>query len=276
VPHTPASPIAPPDPALLTASPGDPTEQVPRIGADGRQAMQVYAGGIDPADKRPRIGLLLSDMGMSAQGSAAAIATLPAAVSLAFSPYADKPAALLASARAAGHELLVSLPLEPEGSPLNDAGNEALMTGATAAVNGQRLDWALSRIAGAVGATGAMGVLHGERFAAAADQMEPVLRELAASGLLYIDPRPGSAWTAPVAGRAVDLVVDEPALRTAIEAKLADLEKLAHERGTALGLVDEPAPRSVEAIAAWATGLSARGFVLVPVSALVHPAVRKP
>ena len=275
-PHRPGAPIAPPDPALLRALPGDASALVPRIGADGRAPMTVYAAGYDATDKRPRIGLLLSDMGMSGQDSTAAIAALPAAVSLAFSPYADNPAALLASARAAGHELFVSLPLEPQGSPLNDAGNEALLTGATAAVNGQRLDWALSRFAGYVGATGAMGLLHGERFAAATDQMAPVLRTLAASGLLYVDPRPGGAWTAPVAGRSVEVLVDEPALRTEIEAKLARLEKLATEHGAALGLVDEPAPRTVEAVSAWAARLSARGFLLVPVSALAHPAARKP
>jgi polysaccharide deacetylase 2 family uncharacterized protein YibQ len=272
----PGAAIPPPDPALLAAAPDLPGAMIPRIGADGRQPMRVYAAGYDPSDRRPRIALLLSDIGMSGDDSAAAIATLPAAVSLAFSPYSDTPETLLAHARAAGHEILVSLPLEPQGAPLNDAGNQSLLTSASPSVNHRHLDWALSRIAGSVGATGAMGVLHGERFEGDAAQMTPVLRDLAADGLFYIDPLPHGGWSAPAAGRTVDLVVDDPALRTEIDAKLSDLERLAKENGAALGLVNEPAPVTVSRIAAWAAGLSQRGFVLVPVSALVQNAAKTP
>jgi polysaccharide deacetylase 2 family uncharacterized protein YibQ len=70
----------------------------------------------------------------------------------------------------------------------------------------------------------------------------------------------------------VDLVVDEPAVRTEIDAKLARLEQLARDRGSALGLVSAPTPVSVERLAAWAALLAQRGVVLVPVSALVVPA----
>ena len=276
-PHPVGAAIAPPDPALLEPMQAEPGASLPRIAADGRAPMHVYAAGFDPSDTRPRIAVLIADIGMSGQDSDEAIRTLPAAVSLAFSPYAMKPDGLLASARAHGHESLIALPLEPQNAPLNDAGNFALLTGATPAANAQRLDWALSRISGYVGATGALGRLHGERFAAAADQMGPVLGELAARGLLYIDPRPARAGTdnspgtAPAFGRAVDLVIDEPALRTQIDAKLALLEQTARDRGTALGLVDEPAPVTMERIADWAAGLSQRGFVLTPVSALARP-----
>ncbi|HEY2133032.1 MAG TPA: divergent polysaccharide deacetylase family protein [Acetobacteraceae bacterium] len=269
--------IVPPDPALLEPMQADPAASLPRVAPDGRMPMRVYAAGFDPSDARPHIAVLVADIGMSGQDSEDAIRTLPAAVSLAFSPYAVKPDGLLALARAHGHESLIALPLEPQNAPLNDAGNFALLTGATPAANAQRLDWALSRISGYVGATGALGRLHGERFAAAADQMGPVLDELAARGLLYIDPRPArpgadrSPGTGPAFGRAVDLVIDEPALRTQVDAKLAVLEQTARDRGSALGLVDEPAPVTMERIASWATGLSQRGFVLTPVSALARP-----
>ena len=59
--------------------------------------------------------------------------------------------------------------------------------------NRQRLEWALSRMAGYVGATGALGTTRGERFAALPDQMNPVLTELAKRGLLYVDSRPGAS-----------------------------------------------------------------------------------
>ncbi|MFN7307662.1 MAG: hypothetical protein ACK5TQ_13960, partial [Acetobacteraceae bacterium] len=57
-----ARPIASPDPALL--------EQgrfgaLPRVGADGRTSIRAYAGQFDRQDTRPRIGIIVADIGMS-------------------------------------------------------------------------------------------------------------------------------------------------------------------------------------------------------------------
>ncbi|MCW3477571.1 divergent polysaccharide deacetylase family protein [Limobrevibacterium gyesilva] len=271
VPH-PGAPVPPPDPALLEPSPAYRGASLPRIGPGRRLPLQTYAAGYDPADPRPRIAVLLSGLGMSEQDSEEAIRTLPPAVSFAFSPYALRPDRLLEAARARGHEALLSIPMEPQNYPLNDAGSYALLTSLSQGNNALRLEWALSRIAGYVGATGGLGRLHGERFADAREQMGAVLEELASRGLLYVDPRPGAR---PFAGdglppqRSVDLMIDAPPVRTEIEAKLAQLEQLARDRGNALGLADTPLPVTTERIAAWAATLSQRGFVLTPVSALI-------
>jgi polysaccharide deacetylase 2 family uncharacterized protein YibQ len=66
-------------------------------------------------------------------------------------------------------------------------------------------------------------------------------------------------------------VVDEPAVRTEIEANLARLEQVARDRGAALGLVGEPRPVTLARLAAWAATLGARGLVLAPVSAIAQP-----
>lgn len=260
-----------PDPALLEASTMFPGGMLPRIGPGGRAPMHAYAARFDAADKRPRVALLLGGIGMSETDSEEAIRTTPAAVSLAVSPYAFRPERLLADARAAGHELLLALPLEPERYPLDDPGNRALLTGNPAALNRQRLEWVLTRFAGYVGATGALNGMRGERFAAASELMNPLLAELAARGLLDIDPRPGAPHPPHVTGRSVDVVVDEPAVRTEIETNLARLEQVARDRGAALGLVDQPRPVTLDRIAAWAATLGSRGLVLAPVSAIVQP-----
>jgi polysaccharide deacetylase 2 family uncharacterized protein YibQ len=278
-PPAPGAPVAAPDPALLEPSTAYPGAMLPRIGADGRLPMQVYAAGYDPADKRPRIALLLAGMGMSDAESEAAVTALPAAVSLAISPYAAQPEKLLEAARAHGHETLISIPMEPQNYPVNDAGSYQLLTADPPPANALRLEWALSRITGYVGATGALGQLHGERFAAD-PQMGALLEDLAKRGLLYIDPRPGAAAPASHSGmppsRDVDVVIDEPPAAAAIDAKLASLEQIAHDRGAALGLADGPTPVTIGRIAAWAATLAQRGFVLVPVSALVPMAALAP
>ncbi|MFC7542651.1 divergent polysaccharide deacetylase family protein [Siccirubricoccus deserti] len=81
---------------------------------------------------------------MNAAVSENAIRRLPGAVTLAFSPYAPQLPLLLDQARAKGMELLVALPLEPTGYPLNNPGDRALLTGQTEAQNQDRLDWVLS------------------------------------------------------------------------------------------------------------------------------------
>jgi polysaccharide deacetylase 2 family uncharacterized protein YibQ len=263
-----SGPVAAPDMALMDQATPPATLGPPRIGPDGRAPMQAYAAGFDPTTKTPRIGLVLAGIGPDAAASTAAIQSLPAAVTLAVSPYATSDA-VLDAARQAGHEFVRSLPMEPQGYPQNDPGAQALLTSASPAENGRRLVWALSRVAGYVGVTGAFGKLRGERFAGVADQLDPVLADLARRGLLYVDARPGAARLPSVWSCDIDVVVDDPPAADAIDARLAELEKRAHDTGMAIGLVSAPHPLTLAQLKAWAGNLPARGAVLAPVSALV-------
>ncbi|HTI84688.1 MAG TPA: divergent polysaccharide deacetylase family protein [Acetobacteraceae bacterium] len=265
-------PIADPDPALLEPVPGSTSDLLPRIADDGRMPMQVYAAGFDTSSRRPRVGVLLAGIGLSQSDSTSAIHSLPGGITLAFSPYAQNPAKLLADARLSEHEFLLSIPMEPQGFSLNDPGPEALMTNLSVEQDRTRLLWALSRIRGYVGATAALGTgLLGERFASLPEEFQPVLSELAQRGLLYVDPRVGAARLPMVWSRTVDLVLDEPDAATAIDDKLVQLSNLARSKGNALGLATAPRPITIQRIAAWADGLTADGLALAPVSALVRP-----
>jgi uncharacterized protein len=261
-------PINDPDPALLEGMIGN---QLPRIAMDRRMPMQLYAAGFDQSSRRPRVGLVLAGMGLNQADSAAAIRALPRGITLAFSPYAAHPEKLLAAARLAEHEYLLSLPMEPQGFPLNDPGPQAMMANLPPEQNRQRLEWALSRMPGYVGATGALGTTRGERFAALPDQMKPVLTELAQRGLLYVDPRPGAAPLPIVWGAAIDIVIDDPATAVEIDTRLAQLTRLALDKGSSLGLATAVRPVTVDRIVAWAGRLAGDGLALTPVSALVQP-----
>jgi uncharacterized protein len=264
-------PIADPDPALLEPAPGLGSDVLPRIAADGRMPMQVYAAGFDSTSQRPRVGLLLAGVGLNQAESEAAIRALPRGVTLAISPYARNTTKLLDAARFAEHEYLLSIPMEPQGFPLNDPGKQALMTGLSTEENHSRLDWILSRIAGYAGAVGAEGSLRGERFASLPDAINPVLAELSRLGLLYVDPRPGAAPPPLVWSRSVDVVLDEPgAAAIDIDDKLAQLAELARAKGSALGFAGTVRPVTTQRLAAWANKLLADGLVLAPVSALVR------
>jgi hypothetical protein len=214
--------------------------------------------------------VLVGGVGMSVRLAQEAIATLPPEVSLALVPYAPDMAPILAAARARGIETLMSLPFEPQGWPLNDPGDQALLTGLPMDQNLDRMFWALSRAQGQIGAVGALGPLRGERFANHAGSLEAVQRILASRGLIYVEPRPGAPPPAFTWGLAVDLVIDEPNTAATIDARLAALEVRARDRGAAVGYAGHPSPVLVERIATWAAGLPERGIVLAPISAMIR------
>jgi 2-polyprenyl-6-methoxyphenol hydroxylase-like FAD-dependent oxidoreductase len=117
-----ARPIPAPDTALL--------EQgrfgaLPRVGADGRTSIRAYAGQFDRQDSRPRIGIIVADIGISNAQTEDAIRRLPPAVTFAISPYAPRAAQVAERLRAKGAETLIGLPLEPAGYPLNDQSRPA-------------------------------------------------------------------------------------------------------------------------------------------------------
>ena len=266
-------PTADPDPALLEPTPGSPSDLLPRVAADGRMPMQVYAAGFDRTSRRPRVGLLIAGIGLNEADSDRAVRDLPSAVTFAISAYANRVQRLLAAARLAEHEYLLSIPMEPVGFPMNDPGQRALMTNLRVEDNMARLDWVLSRVAGYVGVTNALGAMRGERLSGQTEQMDPLLATIARRGLLYVDARPPGSGGAPalphVWSRDVDLVVDEPTGQ--IDQNLAELEHIARDKGSALGLAGAPQPVTVQRIAAWANGLMDRGIALAPVSALAVP-----
>jgi polysaccharide deacetylase 2 family uncharacterized protein YibQ len=264
--------IAEPDPALLDRLRDG---ALPRVADDGRAAWRTYARPFDQADRRPRVGVLVAGLGISESATEAAIQRLPGAVSLAFSPYGLRLAEFAALARADGHEVLVAIPMEPVGFPLNDPGPQALLTSLSWGENSTRLSWALSRFPGYVGATNVLGpTLRGERFSASPESMRPMLEVLHARGLMFVEGRTGEAAPQGIPGRSVDLVLDDRQSRAEIEQRLADLERLARERGSALGVAGA-STLAVERIAAWAAGLEERGLVLAPVTALVPPQERQ-
>lgn len=261
---------------LLEPAPGLPGRMLPRIAGDGRTPAAAYAVAAPATAGLHPIALVLDGIGLDEALSERAIRELPRAVTLAFSAYTPDGAAerLSGDARTAGHECLVSVPMEPAGRPFADEGTRALLTGADARANEDNLHWALSRVTGCVGATGASDGGEGARFADSGTAFDDMLQEIRGRGLLYLDPRPGARVPDDPGVRAADLVIDRqedvnaPLTGGLVDERLAQLETLARERGGAIGIAGPPLPVLIGRIAAWSRGLAARGGVLVPVSHL--------
>jgi uncharacterized protein len=265
----PGGALAPaPDPGLVEEGRDG---QLPIIGKDGRQPWKIYARPFDRTDKRPRIAVVMTELGLANLITDSAIRDLPAAVTLAFSPYGRRLGEAAAQARAAGHEVLLGVPMEPLDFARQDPGPQTLLTSVDKERNGDRLDWLLSRFPGYVGVVPQMGA----RFLAAGGDLRPVLATLKSRGLLFVDNGAAPQSAAPklaaelgLPAAAADRTIDGDATRAGIERRLGELEETARRSGAAIGLA-QPYPVSIERIAAWAASLEARGLVLAPVSATV-------
>jgi polysaccharide deacetylase 2 family uncharacterized protein YibQ len=270
-------PVADPDPAMQEPLASDPKLMLPRISIDGRAPMSAYAAGFDTSSLRPRVGILIAGIGMSEADSLAAIKTLPGGVTLAISPPTSDISRLLAAARSNEHEYLLSVPMEPQGYPVNDPDDRsALMTSVSPSENMDRLYAVLGRVTGYVGVTNEAGPIRGERLAGARDLFDPVLKEVAARGLLFVDARTGQAALPYVWNRSTDIVLDDDPLDAATLNKRLDLlTHLALDKGSALGIASAPRPVTVERIAAWANTLGSKGLALAPVSALMQPPAKQ-
>jgi polysaccharide deacetylase 2 family uncharacterized protein YibQ len=259
------------DPALAERS-KDGT--LPMVGRDGRQPWQVYARPFDLTDKRPRVAIVVTNMGLSAAATDHAINALPGAVTLAFAPFAEGLKDGLARARGKGHEVLLNAPMEPESYPRSDPGPKALLTSLSEAENLENLTWILTRGEAYVG----IANLTGGRFAQSPDHLKPVLAMLRQRGLLYVDrwagvetPSGKIAKEMELPFTGVQMVVDQEPTKNGIDGRLAELERIARRDGRAVGLA-LPYPLSLERIALWINELDQRGAILAPVSAVVSAA----
>jgi len=215
----------------------------------------------------PVVAIVVGGLGVGAAKTVDAILKLPAAVTLAFTPYGSDPTKLAERARAQHHEILLQIPMEPYEYPDNDPGPQTLLTTLAPEQNVDRLFWHLSRLQGYAGIANFMGA----RFVASDAVMLPIVREAAKRGLGYFDdgmarsvaPALAAAQAMPFA--KADLAIDAVPTAGEIDRALARLETLAKERGISVGIASA-LPVSIERIAAWSRSLESHGIMLVPLT----------
>jgi polysaccharide deacetylase 2 family uncharacterized protein YibQ len=238
--------------------------------SDGLKPFTVYAAEADrvKAAKMPVVAIVVGGLGVGAAKTAEAIMKLPAAVTLAFTPYGSDPTKLAERARTQRHEILLLIPMEPFDYPDNDPGPQTLLTTLAPEQNLDRLYWHLSRFQGYAGIANFMGA----RFVVTDAVMQPVVREAAKRGLGYFDdgsaprsvaPSLAAAQTMPFA--KADISIDAVPTSAEIDRALAKLEGLAKERGIAVG-VASALPISIERIGVWIKALESHGIMLVPLT----------
>ncbi len=258
-----------PDPALAERVPRG---LVPKIGADGRQPWSAYARPYDAPADRPRIAIVLHNLGLNPQLSLLAAERLAPEISFAFNPYAQGLDKQIERTRSVGHEVLLNLPMEPFDYPSSDPGPYTLLTSLNEDENVRRLDWALARAPGYIGFTNLMG----GKYTSSPEHMKLIAGTLKARGLMFVDAR-----TAPksVAARIVreaggvyafsNRQIDQLPTAELIDARLEELERTARVSGVAVGSA-QPYPVTLDRLLAWTGTLPGKGIALVPVSAVAN------
>ena len=258
---------------LLGLLPLDQASSAQPSAPDSGSTWERYALPFDLADTRPRIAVVISGLGLSQKATESAIRDMPSQVTLSFTPYAKKLQTWIAVARGQGHEVMLDLPMEPATFPKDDPGPHALITSLPPDENMRRLNWILDRGSAYVGLAGS----RGSRFAVSREQMRPILATLKSRGLVYLDNRPTErSVAANLAGeiglpRAVNnrLLDELQASRVAIDARLAQIERIALTEGYAVAMA-RPFPVTLERLAEWLRDLDERGFALAPLTAVVN------
>ena len=249
---------------------------LPKVATDGRRPIDVYARpskyAVKAADAPPRIAVLINGMGLSDGATAEAIKDLPAPISVAYGAYGRNLQDWVAKARQEGHEVLLQIPLEPLDYPTNDPGPHTLLTTLPPEENLKRLQWLMSRFTGYVGITNLMGA----KFEPTQASFVPVLEEVKARGLLFVDD--GSvkdsaggqiASTIGLDFATADVQIDAVASPDDINKALARLEAVAKEKGSAIGIASAK-PGTIKQLSQWAGQLQGKNIILIPVSAAIR------
>lgn len=251
------------------APPPAPPVAMPPARTAGPPAWIRNAVAFERRGNRPLISIVIDDVGLSSARTAQ-VAALQGPITVAFLPYSDNLPDQASKVRAAGHETIVHVPMEP--SAQDDPGPNALLIRLPEQELKRRLDWALQRFDGFVGFNNHMG----SRFTANAARMELVAEAARERGLLFLDSVTSADSVAyqVVSNRGVpaarrDIFLDNDSSFEPVLVQLDRVEKVARETGSAIA-IGHPHEATIEALNQWLGEIEARGFQLAPLSAVVR------
>ena len=242
---------------------------LPKVGENGEKPLLAYSRPVGGAvASKSRIAIVIGGLGINKATTQRTLDELPEEVTFAFAPYADGLLDWMSRSRNRGHELLMQLPMEPFDYPNNDPGPRTMLVKAPWSANEDKLHWLLSRMTNYVGVVNYLGA----RYSASPAALGPLFNELRNRGLMYVDD--GSTPLSRAGEVAFDrklpfaqssLVIDSVLTEEDIDARLLELESLARDKGTVIG-VASAFPITIDRLVRWAKDADRRGVKLIPIT----------
>jgi polysaccharide deacetylase 2 family uncharacterized protein YibQ len=219
----------------------------------------------------PLVTIIMDDLGRSIY-TAEALLALPQSVTFAILPSESQAVQVAELAHKGGREVMLHTPMEPQGYPAVNPGEDALFVKYSDEEIRSRLDQFLIKLPHVTGINNHMG----SRFTEDARALAPVMESLQGKGLFFVDSRTtGHSMAAKTARQYAvptlerDVFLDNVAEVDAIVKQIRKLEEKARQQGTAIGIC-HPYPETLEALRREIPGLVERGITLVPVSVLLQ------
>lgn len=239
---------------------------VPAPDAQGRSPLSVYQNTDYTRRHERAVAIIVGGLGINPELTARAIDELPATVTLSFASQSPNLQRWMDRARAAGHEVLLEIPMEAATSASEP---RVLQSSTPSAEIVRNLEFHLSRAQGYIGIIN----YNGERLLTRSDKIGPMLDSLAASGLgLFVD---GSFETPSLSAlsRSVTLPygegfgqIDPSADRSVVSQRLSALAQQATTEHSPIG-VGFVFPETLDVLKGWTATLDNEGLDLIPASA---------
>lgn len=219
----------------------------------------------------PLMTIIMDDLGRSTN-VAEVLTSLAEPVTFSILPGEAHAVEVAEIAYAAGHEVMLHVPMEPQGFPAVDPGSDALFVKYRNDEIRARFDHFLTKVPHVTGANNHMG----SRFTEDARALLPVMEVMQEKGLFFVDSRTtGQSKVTEVANRfgvptmSRDVFLDNVAEVDAIVREINRLESRARRQGQAIGIC-HPYPETLEALRRELPKMNDLGIAVVPVSILLQ------
>lgn len=239
---------------------------------DMHQPIQYEKSLKNPSDK-PKVILIFHGLGLDPELVQKASTHLDPSITFTFIPYGQNLDKDLLDAQINGHELLMAIPMESLSYPQDDPGSKALLTGLSPQENKERLHWALDKAKPCVGVCN----YFGSHFTAVEADLKPILEEVKKSGFLFLYTKAGHRSQVELLSNTIglpngicDVLVRLEESHDDFIDKLGDLIEIAHEEGSAIGVI-EASPHRLDQLIEWQNSMEKdEGFDLVPLTTVIE------
>jgi polysaccharide deacetylase 2 family uncharacterized protein YibQ len=219
-----------------------------------------------------RLALIIDDLGHNFDALARRAIALPGPVTYAILPERGKSRRVLTEIRRAGKQAFLHMPMEPDpGAPVGP-GEPAVMVGMGSGDIRAAIARGLADLPGVVGVNNHMG----SRATRSRAEMDAVMAEVSARGLVFVDSRTTAGSVAHVAASArgipnlrndlfLDVDTEDP---VEIRRRLDRLLEIARKRGWAVG-IGHVHPNTISVLEEFLPTVDPADVELVPVSELI-------
>ncbi|MBS0960107.1 divergent polysaccharide deacetylase family protein [Acetobacter thailandicus] len=246
---------------------------LPKKDAKGRTPRLAYASPtVEVPPGNAEVALVITGIGDARNLTNEAMASLPAPVTFAVSPYAPEMKKLLEQARLNNHETLLALPVQQDSKYDPSAGEDvtgsyALGPGLSPEENLQNYKWALSSLSGFIGVTNGFPGSGTESYTLS-NAFSPILKDIDDRGLIYLNATPETTPRTNGPGGTVDVNINTDTDIIKIDIQLLKLQQAARRNHSAIGIIGPLRPVALACLRAWIPHLEDVGITLVPLSML--------